>query len=110
MEHSLIKKITFSSILFSLIPSFIFAVELVNPLNATSVEAIIERVVNFIYWLGIYLTPLMVIIGGFYFLTSAGDPKRIETAKKIILYAIIGFVIILLSKGIIFTLKQIIGG
>jgi len=44
---------------------------------------------------------IMFIVAGIYYLTSAGNPGRIETAKKILIYAIAGIVIGLGAKSIV---------
>ena len=41
---------------------------------------------------------IMMIYAGFLFVTSAGDANRIATAKKAILYAIIGVAIIAVAQ------------
>lgn len=46
-----------------------------------------------------------IIFSGFKFLTSSGDPKQVEGARKTMTYAIIGLVIIIFAYSII----QIIG-
>lgn len=80
-----------------------------NPLKACSFGDLIETVSNFIFYVAIAIVPLMVVIAAFYFLTSAGDPKRYRTAIDIIKYAFIGLGIILLAKGLVSTIKWIIG-
>lgn len=82
----------------------------VNPLKFGSFQGLIEGIINFIFWVGVALLPLMIIIGAFYLLTSGGDPERVRKAKKIIIYACIGLVIILLARGIISIIKQVLGG
>ena len=49
------------------------------------------------------LAVLFLVYGGFQYMTSSGNPKQVETAKKTITYAIIGLVIVVLS-GLIFQL------
>jgi hypothetical protein len=39
---------------------------------------------------------------------AAGDPSKIETGKKIIFYTLIGFLIILLSRGLVVIIKDLI--
>jgi uncharacterized membrane protein len=49
---------------------------------------------------------VLVVYGGFVWLTSAGDETKIENAKKIISAALIGLVVILLSWAlVIFTTR-----
>ncbi|MDO8436254.1 MAG: hypothetical protein Q7S82_02615 [bacterium] len=79
-----------------------------NPLCAQSFEDIIESVINFIFYIALAITPLMILVGAFYYLTSAGDPKKIKTAQDIFLYTAIGFAIILLSKGLVAIIKQVL--
>ena len=51
----------------------------------------------------------MILIGGFQILTARGDPGQITSGRKTITYAVIGFLIILLSKGVALILLEIIG-
>jgi len=80
-----------------------------NPLEAESFEELLNTIVTFIYWIAIVIAPLMIMIAAFFFLTAGGDPKRVDTARRIILWTVIGLAIILFAKGLISVLKQIIG-
>lgn len=63
-----------------------------------------ETVINIIQWvLGILalVAVVMIIIGGFQWLTSAGNEERIEKAKKVISSAVIGLIIVLLAWAIV---------
>lgn len=55
------------------------------------------------------LSVIMIIVAGILFLTSAGSPERIGTAKKALTYAIVGIVITLISGAIVVTIKSILG-
>ena len=85
------------------------SVEIQNPIQAGSFEDIINSIINFIFKIAVILAPLMVIVSGFLFVTSAGDPKKITQAKSILIYAAVGLLIVLLSKGILAIIKQILG-
>jgi len=80
-----------------------------NPICAQSIGELIDNILNFIFAVATVLAPLMIVIAGFYFLTAGGDPARIKTAKDIILYTLIGYGIILLSKGLILVLRDVLG-
>lgn len=79
-----------------------------NPLEATTVEALVEGIIDFIRILAFAITPLLIILAGFYFITSAGDPNKVQTAKNIIKYTVIGLVIILLAEVLIAVIKEIL--
>jgi len=104
------KKILISSILLLIIlPLSVLAVEIKNPLEYDTFGELIEAIIDFIYKIALVLAPLFIVIAGFYFVTAAGNPAQIETAKKIILYTLIGFLIILLSKGLIAVIQNVLG-
>jgi TRAP-type C4-dicarboxylate transport system permease small subunit len=44
---------------------------------------------------------IMVVWGGFTWLTSGGDETKVESAKKIISAAVIGLIVVLLSWAIV---------
>jgi len=80
-------------------------VSIPNPLKATSLVALFDSITNFLLWVAIPLTTLIIVVGGYYFVTAAGDPEKIKTGKKIILYTVIGLLIIAFSKGVIQIIK-----
>ena len=51
----------------------------------------------FSYVVGI-VSVIMVIVGGFQYVTSGGDSGKVTTAKNTIMYALIGIVIVALSQ------------
>ncbi len=44
---------------------------------------------------------IMIIVGGFRYITSAGNQEKVKSAKNIIIYAIIGLVIVALAQVIV---------
>ncbi len=110
------RKILFASVLLSLaLPIIVLAdcppgsVCIENPLTATTFEEIIDNVIDFIFKIAVVLAPLMVIIGGFLFVTAGGSIQQIDQAKKLLLWTAIGFLVVLLSKGILGIINKILG-
>jgi hypothetical protein len=71
--------------------------------------SVIERVVGYALGLAGIVLFILLIIGGFNFITSGGDPKAAEGAKKTITSAIIGLIVILISYLILVIIKNITG-
>jgi len=80
-----------------------------NPLKVNDFEALLNIVIDFIFWIGMALAPVMFIVAGFLYVTAAGNPQKTEQAKKIIIYTVIGLVVLLLAKGLTEVLKSVIG-
>lgn len=77
-----------------------------------TIACVIPLFANAVYWLLILsgtVALFFIIFGGIRFLTSGGDPKSIEAARKIITWAIIGLVVVLLSFGIVAFIAEATG-
>ncbi len=107
--RKLSNKMIFSALLlFLLMPLFVQGIEFESPIHATSVQALVKGIANWVYWIALALAPLMIIIGAFYLITASGDPERVNTGKKIITWTIIGIAIVLLSTGIMSIIEEIL--
>ena len=69
-------------------------------LNTTDPRQIAAKVVNVILgFLGI-IAVVLILVGGFMWMTSAGSEEKTGTAKKIMTAGVIGLVIVLAAFGI----------
>ena len=72
-------------------------------------EAIFARILNVIVSLAVIALFVMLVVGGFKYLTSGGDPKAAGSAKQTITYAILGIVLMAVAF-IIFKLIETFTG
>jgi len=82
---------------------------LCNPLGYTTFGELVVRITNLIFNFALILAPLLLIVAGFYFTTAGGDPGRINTAKDIAKFTIIGLTIILLARALIEMIQSVLG-
>lgn len=72
------------------------------------VNNIVALIINILSWLVGVISVIMVIWGGFKYITSGGDSNKVTSAKNTILYALIGLVIVVLAQVIvIFVINQV---
>jgi len=90
-------------------PTSTIATSIQPALLATSTGEIIRSIIGVVYWIVGSLMVLLIMIGGFTIMTAAGDPKRVTKGKQIIVYAIIGFAIMAISRGILVLIYLILG-
>ncbi|MCH7828698.1 hypothetical protein IH982_02395 [Patescibacteria group bacterium] len=84
-------------------------IQICNPLQTENFTGIVNNILDILFNFALLLTPLMIVVAGIMFVTAGGSPERISTAKRILLWTAVGFVIILLAKGLIVVLRAIIG-
>lgn len=65
-----------------------------DPATLQDLETVFGNVVTSLLALGGVILFLMLLSGGFKYLTSGGDPKATETAQKTLTYAIGGLVLL----------------
>jgi hypothetical protein len=70
-----------------------------------TVGSILSRAIPVIFVFAGVALLAMIIMGGFSFLTSAGDSKKMEQGKNQLTYAVVGFIIIFAA----FWIVQIFG-
>lgn len=69
----------------------------------------IYTVTNWIFYIMTLIAVLMIVYGGFTYITAAGDPAKAGKGKTILTYAIIGLAIALIAKLIPSLVRFIIG-
>ena len=75
----------------------------------SDLEGVFGNVLRVALGLGGIVLFIMLISGGFKYITSGGDPKGVEEAKKTLTYAIAGMVLLALSFLILRFIEQFTG-
>jgi len=85
--------------------------EIENPLASPRLIELIELIFNFLYKFGVIFFTITLLIGGYFFVTSGGDEKKIRSGKKTILISIICLILVfllpLIKKSIINFISEI---
>ena len=66
-----------------------------DPAEIQDLEEIVKTILNYAVRLAGIAVFMMLIAGGFKYLTAGGDPKKAESAQKTITYAIFGLVLLI---------------
>lgn len=80
-----------------------------GPATIKDLEVVFARIVSVIASLAGIAALAMLIVGGFRFLTSGGDPKATEAARNTMTYAFLG-IILLIGAWLILKILEAITG
>jgi hypothetical protein len=73
----------------------------------TSISALAKKVVTIISIVVGAVSVIMIIYGGFRYITSGGDSGRVGSAKNTLIYALVGLLIVALAQLLVhFVLNQ----
>lgn len=73
--------------------------EISNPLGVKTFIEAISKILDYLIYISIPILALMILWGGFQILTAREAPEKIKNGKTTIMWAIVGFIIVLASKG-----------
>lgn len=80
-----------------------------NGPGGSGIGGTIKKIINFMSVLVAAIAVIMVIWGGFKYVTSGGDSNNVSSAKSTIIYALVGLVIVALAQFIVqFVLKNLL--
>lgn len=79
-----------------------------NPIGKTTVEGIITAIIKWLAGLAGALAILALVWGGIMYIVSLGDDSRVNKAKSIIMWAIIGIAVVILSYVILSMVDKVL--
>lgn len=75
--------------------------------DRNSIQRTLSRIINIVSLLVGVVAVIMIIFGGFKYITSGGTSEKVTSAKNTILYGLIGLVIVALAQVIVkFVLRE----
>ncbi len=83
-------------------------INITNPIATSDFSVLLT---NFLKWLlsvAGSLALLTLIVGGVFYVTSSGNDQRVETAKKMITWTLLGLILILASYSIIIVIDELL--
>ncbi len=96
---------------FLVLPVFYcFGQNLVNPPATLDIAAVLKRVEGLLIQIATPIAVICLIWAGFLFMTAQGEVSKIETAKKMFFWVLIGMAVVLFADASIQILRGMIGG
>ena len=80
-----------------------------NAATLQDLEVVFQQIVSVVLGLAGIVLFIMLLMGGFKFITAGGDPKAVESAKKTLTYAIAGMVLLAASFLILRFIQEFTG-
>lgn len=115
------KIINILSFLSFLIPAKAYAASIIpttdwgSCVNAAGVATldcipiVLQNIINFLVLFAGVVCVFLIVFAGFKFVTSEGDPEKVAASRKTMLYALGGFIFVLLSFVILNFISKFTG-
>lgn len=69
--------------------------------GSNSFNSVVHTVINLFSWIVGVISVIMIVVGGFKYITSGGKDSNVSGAKNTIMYALIGLVVVALAQVIV---------
>jgi ABC-type spermidine/putrescine transport system permease subunit II len=79
-------------------------------LAQVDIEQMIEDIINYVINVVIICAGIIIVIGGYLMVTSAGNPEQFEKGKKTLLYGAIGFILVFAARELATEILNVIKG
>ena len=84
---------------------------LINPLgNNSTFQSVLANLNTFLIAIAAPICGIMVVWGGFQMITAGGNPEKFSEGKKTLLYAAIGFAVVVLASGASQLIQSVLNG
>ena len=82
--------------------------DFLNPFDVCTVEELLEKIGNFIFWLAFSGGVAAGLVGAFFISTGGVKIERVKTGRTIIFYATLGLAALLFTRGLMALAKHFI--
>lgn len=86
------------------------AAEIRNPIAAENFQSIIARIADWAVAIAASLTTLVVLWAGYLYLLGGASEDNVKRAKSAITWAVVGFIVVLVSASVSALIKNVLGG
>jgi len=81
------------------------------PTNVTSITAVIKiinTIANYVFAILLALAVVMLLLAAFNWLTSGGSEEKVGSARKMLIWALVGIAVALAAKGLVKIIEALI--
>lgn len=61
----------------------------------------LDSIVNWLFGILIVVAIIFFVIAAFQFVTGGGDPEKVDSARKMVLYGIVGLIVAIFARGLV---------
>ncbi len=73
---------------------------LCNPLNAPDLVSLFQEILAYVVQIGAIILVMMIIFVGFQYITARGNPEKVSSAHKALLWTVVGGALLLGAEAI----------
>ncbi len=95
---------------FRMFSNYAYAATGDEPPRLEEIAKIIDNIFGYIFPAGVLLSVIMLIVGGYMWIVSGGDPARKQQAQGTLTWAVVGLVVLFLVKALIDVLVNFVTG
>ena len=81
-----------------------------GPATGLALLDLVDLLTNWVFAIFVILAIIFVLLAAFQFVTAGGEAEKVSEARQKLIWAAVGIIIALISKGLVPVIKNIVGG
>jgi hypothetical protein len=91
---------------FLFLPYIVFSETITFGSPVKSLEKLVLVILNYLFTAGLFLATILIVYAGILMITSSGNEEQFAKGKRLIVYAILGLVLVIMGRGIVDLIKN----
>ncbi len=71
-----------------------------------SIWVVLTTALNWLFNIVIFISAIFIVVAGFNYVISSGDPEKVKRAMQILIYALVGVAVAILAKTLVFVISN----
>ncbi len=81
---------------------------LTNPLEAENISDVLNNIIDFLLKLAVPIAVIMTVYVAYLFITAGDNAEKVKSARKTLLWIVVGVMILIISKGVAVFTKSLL--
>jgi hypothetical protein len=84
--------------------NFVEAITFISPVQ--SLYRLVLIVLNYLFTVSFWIVIIVLVWAGILMITASGNEEQFQQGKRLIIYAVIGFAVVIMGKGIVDLIRN----
>ncbi len=81
---------------------------LTNPLASNTISEVLDNIIDFLLRLAVPIAVIMTVYVAYLFITAGDNAEKVKSARKTLLWIVVGVMILIISKGVAVFTKSLL--
>ena len=88
------------------LPYIVFSETITFSSPVKNLEKLVLIILNYLFTAGLFLATILIVYAGILMISAGGNEEQFSKGKKLIIYAILGLLVVIMGRGLVDLIKN----